>query len=253
MRYFLCLEQDARRTFGKPTLTNVQDLNNEEGGLNSEINDDVAILGTRKKRRVRNQRNRNRHKRDENSYSENKAEIMNYRGDDGEVDDEDDEMHDDGFDDQTSNFMSKRQADYDNSDELENGEEQEVNEEYPMYMERNKRNALRMYDDENDAEESHDNFLFYPNRFSRTKRHNYDNLMALHGGGMTRHSAVLRERNMQPYEQNLRRKRLEKMNRAHDPKANVAELSESDIFGGFPQSYEGELSRFKRVKRSYLK
>ncbi|GJQ65932.1 hypothetical protein Trydic_g4031 [Trypoxylus dichotomus] len=230
-------ERDARKTFTKPTAANLQATNNEEDSLNDEVNDEIIPIGLRRKRRTDNSRRyRNRRKRDENSYSENKNEMLNYRGDEGEVDDEDDEMHDDGFDDQTANFLNKRQADYDSGDAFESvGDDQEIrDEDYPLYMERNKRNALRVY--------------------SRTKRHNYDNLVALHGGGaMTRHAAAMRERSMQPYEQSMRRKRLEKMNRMHDQNANVAELSESDIFGGFPQSYEGELSRFKRVKRSHTK
>lgn len=219
--------------------------------MNDEINDEIAPIGLRRKRRSNNMMRRRRRKRDESSYSENRNEFMRYRADDGEIDDEDDEMQDDGFDDQTSNFLTKRQADYEEG--FESNEDQDNNEDYPVYIERNKRNALRMYDDENDAEESHDNFLFYPNKYSRTKRHNYDDLVAVHGGGTTRRAAALRERGMQPYEQNLRRKRLEKMNRVRDQDANVADLSDSDLFGGFPQSYQGELSRFKRVKRSYIK
>ncbi|KRT81026.1 hypothetical protein AMK59_5471 [Oryctes borbonicus] len=249
-------ERGTRKTFVKPTATNFHETNNEEDSLTDEINEEVVPIGLRRKRRTTNSRGyRNRRKRDENSYSENNNEILSYRGDEGEVDDEDDEMHDDGFDDQTANFLSKRQADYDNSDTFEGGDEQEArNEDYPLYMERNKRNALRVYDDESDAEESYDNFLFYPNRYSRIKRHNYNNLAAIHGGGgMTRHAAAMREKSMQPYEQSLRRKRLEKMQRMHDQNVNVAELSDSDIFGGFPQSYEGELTRFKRVKRSHTK
>lgn len=230
----------------------MQDLNSEDVGLSNENADEVVGIEMRRKRSASRQRRaRNRRKRDESSYSENLPEAMRYRADDGEVDDEDDEMQDDGFDDQTSNFLHKRQAE-DDSINYESNEDQEANEDYPLYMERNKRNALRVYDDESDMDESQDNFLFYPNRFSRRKRQNYDDLVAVHGGGMTRHSAMIRERNMQPYEQNLRRKRLEKMNKMRDQSENVAELSESDIFGGFPQSYEGELSRFKRVKRSRM-
>ncbi|XP_022908704.2 golgin subfamily A member 6-like protein 25 isoform X1 [Onthophagus taurus] len=178
----------------------------------------------RKRRSLYNEMlKRSSRKKRDGSWSD--SDSVGYRAEDGEIDEEDDEMQDDGFDDQTSNLVNKRNE-YEDVDGPD----------YPTYMERNKRNALRLYDDEVGEDESFDNFLFYPKKYSRVKR--YDNL----GDNVVRTRNKRRKRREEELTGRLRGDAVEKN--------DITELSEADIFGGLPQSYEGELSRFKRVKRS---
>ncbi|XP_017777627.1 PREDICTED: glutamic acid-rich protein-like [Nicrophorus vespilloides] len=184
-----------------------------------------------------------------NDYVEpNNMQFRTYRSDEDEADDESDEFDDDNFDDRTANLIRKRDATNDGSNYDEFDEDYEVNRRNPVQL--SKRNAhLQKYVDElNSDAYSNQNYLYNGNL--RKKRENFDDLAAIHSGGpMMRHMAAARERNMQPLDSTYRRKRLEKLNSMQNRDQTITGLSESDIFGGLPQSYEGELSRFKRVKR----
>lgn len=85
---------------------------------------------------------------------------------------------------------------------------------------------------------------------SRNKRENFDTLVAIHGGGPVRnHLVAIRQRSMLPHSRFRRRIKTEDNN---EPR-QLIDMSEEELFGALPQSFEGELARYKRVKRGKRK
>lgn len=204
--------------------------------------------------------------RDKRDYDVQNMHFRNYRGDEDEADDESDEFDDDNFDDRTA--VRKRAAqELENYDDLDGDYDhlQANDENAADVMPRmNKRNikardyVARLNEDAYD----NTNYLYDANGrpLNRNKRQILENaggsnvnMAALHGGGpMVRHLAAIRERNTHIENSLDKSKRLEKnFQNGHAGKSNqiISGLSENDIFGALPQSYEGELTRFKRVKR----
>lgn len=204
--------------------------------------------------------------RDKRDYDVQNMHFRNYRGDEDEADDESDEFDDDNFDDRTA--VRKRAAqELENYDDLDGDYDhlQANDENAADVMPRmNKRNikardyVARLNEDAYD----NTNYLYDANGrpLNRNKRQILENaggsnvnMAALHGGGpMVRHLAAIRERNTHIENSLDKSKRLEKnFQNSHAGKSNqiISGLSENDIFGALPQSYEGELTRFKRVKR----
>ncbi|XP_031338192.1 uncharacterized protein LOC116167092 [Photinus pyralis] len=163
-----------------------------------------------------------------------------YRAEDQESDEEGDESEDDGFDDRTANLreLNRYLLDYRNPLQYD---EPYGESDYPV----------RRYVSNLNSDLA-PRFLHDPSAYIRRKRHNFDRMVALHGEApMIRHLAAARERNMRQFEDRARQKRNfgRKSQPVEDEQQRIADLSDTDLFGALPQSYEGELSRFKRVKR----
>lgn len=196
--------------------------------------------------------------------SSSNMQYLPFRSEDDEVDDEGDEFDDDGFDDRTDNLIRKRRSDYiqklyvplnkrevDYYDGFNDGD-YEINDNIANdYFQNNnklvKRDSLAQeYVDalNSDTDTSYDKYSYNDqNPYVRRKRQSFDDVAAIHGGGATeQHLAVAREKIQNTLNSGYRKKRKQN-------KFNKGELTDSDLFGSLPQSYEGELARFKRVKR----
>ncbi|CAG9764924.1 unnamed protein product [Ceutorhynchus assimilis] len=81
----------------------------------------------------------------------------------------------------------------------------------------------------------------------REKRQaSFIDLVAIHGGGpVLNHLLAIRKRSMLPI---ARVKRSDNANNNYKM-LSLKDMSDVDLFGDLPQSYEGELARYKRVKR----
>ncbi|CAH0550155.1 unnamed protein product [Brassicogethes aeneus] len=81
----------------------------------------------------------------------------------------------------------------------------------------------------------------------REKRSDMDDLVALHGGTATRnHLVAIRSRSMGNGLSRVRRRIDRDLD---DEPIHLIDMSDEDIFGALPQSFEGELGRYKRIKR----
>lgn len=181
-----------------------------------------------------------------------------FREEDDEIDDEGDEFDDDSFDDRTAAIVRRRRYDVplDDQQNYANNE----NAEYQNFDSGNQGPDKRSTNEENEENPSANNDEGYayesdPN-FERTKRQYFDQSVALHGGSTAmKHLAAIRQRNLQDIP-NSRQKRYyqESLNDdiMGDRPQQIADMSDTDLFGPLPQSYEGELARFKRVKRKHV-
>lgn len=166
-----------------------------------------------------------------------------YRAEDQEADEEGDESEDDGFDDRTANLRELNRYSLDYRNPLQYDEPYGESD-YPVRKYVSNLNS--------DVYNRAPRFLHDPSAYIRRKRHNFDRMVALHGGEpMVRHLVAARERNMRPFVDKARKKRNfgHKSQPVEEEQQRIADLSGTDLFGALPQSYEGELSRFKRVKR----
>ncbi|KAK5648964.1 hypothetical protein RI129_003856 [Pyrocoelia pectoralis] len=243
---------ELNQTVSSPptTLTSVPEM--PHTGSVSDGLEDVTLKSSRKRREVIIH---TRKKRAEALVPDGNAAYLPYRAEDEEVDEEGDEFEDDGFDDRTAS-LHKREANRNIPgtryalDYLEYDEPygtSDYQQKYPVRRYISNLNS-NVYDNV-------PNFLHDPTAYIRRKRNNFDHLVALHGGGpMVRHLAATRERNMRQLENESRKKRnfrrtSQSTEDNKQEQQNIADLSDTDLFGALPQSYEGELSRFKRVKR----
>lgn len=246
----------------KEIKKNIKDEDNRKRRETKNSKKDVKKTKSKKGGDARNRRNisiRNkrknyheplfthtRKKRSNGLIGDNTASFLAYRDEDEEVDDEGDEFDDDGFDDRTSSIVRKRDVEDQQQSDEENLVENEEESETDNRMKK-RQNFLHNYvsDMNSDTYENPyaKNYL-YPRSYTRHKRQDLDDDYAmLHGGGgstANRHQFNIEQRNN-------RKKRLEGK---HLDSKNVLDLTDSDLFGALPQSYEGELSRYKRVKRS---
>ncbi|KAK4884328.1 hypothetical protein RN001_000599 [Aquatica leii] len=200
-----------------------------------------------------------RKKRGEAVMPDGNIAYLGYRGEDNDVDEEGDEFEDDGFDDRSAG-MHKR--DINNIQDYQNVLDYEMsNNGYGTNQIQRYPSRKFVSNSNSDVYEHEDllpnNYLSYdPSPYIRKKRHDFDQIISLHGGGpMLNHLSAVRERNMRQLENEgrSRRNRQQPSKIIQDNKnerENAVELSDVGLFGPLPQSYEGELSRFKRVKRS---
>lgn len=163
-----------------------------------------------------------------------------YRDEEEEVDEEGDEFDVDGFADREENFLRKREVNGqqdDNMDEKGSIQQQESNR-------ITKRNSLLhdyVSNMNSDAYENPNEDLYQESHYDRKKRQDLDDDFSMYNEEPNNRRSIKREVNLR----NTRdRKIYEKLD------DNMLGLSDSDLFGSLPQSYEGELSRFKRVKRT---
>ncbi|XP_030753894.1 uncharacterized protein PF11_0207-like [Sitophilus oryzae] len=81
----------------------------------------------------------------------------------------------------------------------------------------------------------------------RKKRNTFDDLVAIHGGGpVVNHLLAVRKRSMFPRE---RFKRAADNRYQSNKQLKLSNMLDEDLFGALPQGYEGELARYKRIKR----
>lgn len=206
-----------------------------------ERNDDKRIKNSEiHKRKLRSNLNtqplliHNRRKRSENML------YYPYREDEEEVDDEGDEFDDDGFEDRTAAFIRKREID----DEAQLNEESNDDKESLADSRTTKRqNLLHDYvADMNSDTYENPNAYLYNN--DRKKRQDFeDDDFGMYHEDLTNNDgrrSIKREASLTGTENGKQRRRLDDA---------MLDLSDSDLFGSLPQSYEGELTRFKRVKR----
>ena len=92
-------------------------------------------------------------------------------------------------------------------------------------------------------------FLFYPKRYGGKRRRNVEGNEEIEDNSSGRYARVSWAEGGRSLNGNHRNKRLQNRQRERHGGKIVDSLSDSDIFGELPQSYEGERSRFKRVKR----
>ncbi|KAF5280326.1 hypothetical protein FQR65_LT03135 [Abscondita terminalis] len=174
-----------------------------------------------------------------------------YRSEDYEIDEEGDEFDDDGFDDRSAG-MHKRDID-DNEDYQSVVDYDYVTNNFQRLPSRKYVSNLNSDVYEHSLQDLiANNYLYDPNVQLRKKRHNFDEIVALHGGGPTvHHLSAVRNRNMRQLEnKGPKYQRSSKIkDNTKEELENIVRLSDTDLFGGLPQSYEGELSRSKRVKR----
>ncbi|XP_072377569.1 uncharacterized protein [Diabrotica undecimpunctata] len=86
---------------------------------------------------------------------------------------------------------------------------------------------------------------------SRTKRDNLNNLLSADGNDLARRQLfAIRQRSMVPHARSRRRIFKEENNKKPRELIN---MSHEDLFGALPQSFDGELLRYKRVRRSKKK
>ncbi|CAH1163599.1 unnamed protein product [Phaedon cochleariae] len=98
---------------------------------------------------------------------------------------------------------------------------------------------------------------FHPSRYKfpmgetfRRKRDNFEDMVAIHGGGAVRaHLAAVRERSMLPFPRQRSMRRVRKEDNNSEAR-QLIDMSDEDIFGALPQGFEGGLQRYKRVKRT---
>lgn len=196
-----------------------------------------------------------------------------YRDEGEEIDDEGDEADDDNFDDRTSELVRPGRYDpslyySDHKDATADDQEYDNLDDAPSSNnvrnanEKVRRGAVYSYalnsnNDNLDNPASNVGRYAYENdptaTYVRRKRHD-SNQITLRGGGpmLNRASASMRER-ISKMKGGLRKKRYFQraeadVNNNNQPQ-QIADMSDTDIFGPLPQGYEGELSRFKRVKR----
>lgn len=84
----------------------------------------------------------------------------------------------------------------------------------------------------------------YEEMDERKKRYDEDDFVALHGGTATRNHMEIRSKNGQIH--NRVRRRID--DESNNDPIQLIDMSEEDIFGALPQSFDGELNRYKRVK-----
>ncbi|KAF2900288.1 hypothetical protein ILUMI_05898 [Ignelater luminosus] len=192
-----------------------------------------------------------------------KSAFFPYRAEDEEVDDEGDEFDEDNFEDHSA--LQKR--DVYNPRQFRHPPDYQRLQDYDYASSSNnyqpeKRSLANKFvaNMNSDVYENPNNYLYNPSTYVRRKRQdNIEQLAALHGGGpMLHHLAAVRERNMQNLnDDSLRSKRnfhrsgqnAGNQNTKEEPE-NIADLSDTDLFGALPQSYDGNnLLRIKRVKR----
>ncbi|XP_023018554.2 uncharacterized protein [Leptinotarsa decemlineata] len=89
-----------------------------------------------------------------------------------------------------------------------------------------------------------------PSIFKLSSSENSQNSMTSQRWPVKRHLATVRQLKMFPHSRFRRRVQKDENNR--EPR-QLIDMSEEDIFGALPQSYEGELARYKRVKRAKKK
>lgn len=198
-----------------------------------------------------------RRKRTKSMHAPENLGYRSFREEDEEIDDEGDEFDDDSFDDRTAAIVRRRRYDVP-LDDQQNYRSNE-NAEYQNYENDNQGPDKRSTNEENEDNPSANNDEGYgyesdPN-FERTKRQYFDQNVALHGGSTAvKHLAAIRQRNLQDIPIS-RQKRYyqESLNDdiMGDRPQQIADMSDTDLFGPLPQSYEGELARFKRVKRKH--
>lgn len=145
--------------------------------------------------------------------------LLPYREEDEDVDEEDDEFEDDGFDDRTAEFAPGKRLYL----------------RQPRVMDELDWENSMMYDGENE---------FRPG--VRKKRHDSEKKQKA-----MQHLSAVRERSEMPKDYPKRNDVGEA--KVQEKLQQIAEMSESDIFGPLPEGYEGELARYKRVKRDPLK
>lgn len=136
-----------------------------------------------------------------------------YREDDEEVDEEDDEFEDDGFDDRTAKLAPGKRA-YSNDPHVVDDLEWE--------------NSM-LYD-----------------QFVRKKRHSPEGDRKI-----MQHLGAIRERSEMP--KGYPKTDEEGLKDAPQKLQQIADMSDADLFGPLPEGYEGELTRYKRVKRERVK
>uniref|UniRef100_A0A1Y1K9P3 Uncharacterized protein n=1 Tax=Photinus pyralis TaxID=7054 RepID=A0A1Y1K9P3_PHOPY len=153
-----------------------------------------------------------------------------YRAEDEEIDEEGDEYQDDGFDDRSVSFGHLGRYSLDYPSHLKYEESYGTN-----------GRPIRKYFNP-DVYEHARSILQDASPYIRRKRHNF---AALHSGGLTRHRLAERQFREEASKKGI----VQPTEGATREQQRITDLSDTDLFRALPQSYEGELSRFKRVKR----
>lgn len=140
-----------------------------------------------------------------------------YREENEELDEEDDEFEDDGFFDRTAELSARK---------------------HPYYRQSGVANGLEW-----------ENSLLYDNvnnGLVRKKRHNSEQKPIA-----IEHLNAIKERSEMP--KDYPKNDEEGLKGAQDKLQQIAEMSDADLFGALPEGYEGELARYKRVKKDLQK
>lgn len=241
----------------------------EANKLQPLINHEDASKRNRRRRQAYDLQRTFEYNRRKRANTGNSVAFVPYREDEEEVDDEGDESDDDNFGDRTSELVHSRRYDpsfYYNKEAAVDDQEYDTLDDAPSYNLRNTNNKVHhnlMYsyaanlnnkdEDENLVNPGQYMYDGEPAYVIRKKRHDFADRIALHSGGPTLNRiAATRERNAK-IKDNSRKKRNYRKAESEAGDDNqpqqIADMSDTDLFGPLPQSYEGELSRFKRVKR----